>query len=449
MSEHENRKTNRYEGVVIRFPKWMEVLDRMSDMDEERKRVFRDVIFDFLRFCKSSCQGARVESVKEYLARIAEEDPVQVIGEKRLELAREGLRWFFREGILAMQVSGDQDEDSYGHAMSDIPTLAKDDLGREEWERMLIERIRSRGLAWRTEQTYRQWVRRFIDFLEASNREALLADENDIKRFLTDLAVKTRVSVATQKQALNAVVFYVRETLGRELGDFSGFVGGHTHRRLPVVLTKAELKKLLETLDEGTRLMAQVAYGSGLRLMELLRLRVKDLDFERRLLIVRAGKGDKDRVSVLADRLIDPLQRHLEAIRTLWESDRSAGLNGVWLPEGLERKYPNAGKDWQWQWVFPSRETSLDPRTGIRRRHHVGDAAFQIAIKKAAERAKLNKRVTPHVLRHTFATHLLESGTDIRTVQDLLGHENLETTQIYLHTMKKPGAGVRSPLDSF
>jgi integron integrase len=188
-------------------------------------------------------------------------------------------------------------------------------------------------------------------------------------------------------------------------------------------------------------------YGSGARLLELLRLRVKDVDLERRQLVIRAGKGGKDRVTVLPKVLLEPLQQHRERLRLLHAEDQAAGVPGVWLPEGLDRKYPNAGRTWEWQWFFPSRERSIDPQTGLRRRHHVSDAAFQNAIRKASRRAQLNKNVTPHVLRHSFATHLIEGGADIRTVQDLLGHKDVATTQIYTHVMQKPGLGVNSPMD--
>ena len=263
---------------------------------------------------------------------------------------------------------------------------------------------------------------------------------------LTDLAVRQQVSPSTQKQAQNALVFFLQEGLAHQLGEIR-FTYARERRRVPTVLSRAECGRLFTALSGTTRLMAELMYGSGLRLMELLRLRVQDLDLERRHLLVHAGKGDKDRSTVVPERLVEELRGHLERLRRLHEEDRQAGLPGVWLPEGLARKYQRAGERWEWQWLFPSRETSVDSRSGVRRRHHAVDSTFQNAVRRGAEAAKIDKRVSPHVLRHSFATHLLEAGADIRTVQELLGHESVETTQIYTHVMQKPGIGVRSPLD--
>ena len=255
-----------------------------------------------------------------------------------------------------------------------------------------------------------------------------------------------RVSPSTQKQALNALVFLVQEGLSRQLGEIR-FTYARERRRVPTVLSRDECARLFAQLTGTTRLMAELMYGGGLRLMELLRLRVKDLDLARRQLVVRGGKGDKDRATVLPERLAVALHAHLERLRELHAADRKDGLPGVWLPESLARKYQRAGERWEWQWLFPSRETSVDLQSGVRRRHHSVDSTFQNAIRRAASAARTDKRVSPHVLRHSFATHLLEGGTDIRTVQELLGHESVETTQIYTHVMQKPGLGVRSPLD--
>lgn len=320
-------------------------------------------------------------------------------------------------------------------------------MGQTEWERLLIRELRSRNYRWRTEQTYRGWGGRFVRWLEAHGGRWDQATEAEIKEFLSDLATRQRASASAQKQALNALVFLLREALGRTLGDFRGFTRARKVTRVPVVLTREECRRLFAALEGVPRLMAELMYGSGLRLTELLGLRVKDVDLERRQLIVRAGKGDKDRVTVLPESLVERLRAQRERLRGLHADDQRQGVPGVWLPEGLERKYPKAGEAWEWQWFFPSRQLMKDPRTGLRRRHHVLDATFQHAIRQAARRAQLDKRVTPHVLRHSFATHLLESGTDIRTVQELLGHKDVATTQIYTHVMQKPGLGVRSPLD--
>ncbi len=429
--EQLSRGVGGYEGLVSQFPRWQVALEG-SALSPEEKTTHSTAIGDYLAFCERESVPANTESAKRFLGESDERAG-----------CRAGLRWFFVEGKRAMEHEASfSDEVS---PFSDVPPLAASDQEETEWERVLVRTIRSHFLQWRTEQTYRQWCVRFARFI--SPRDPLSASTEDIRNFLNDLSVRGRVSSSTQRQALNALVFLLREAAGRELGDFSDFVRGQTTKRVPVVLTQRECRRLFAAMDETTRLMAQMAYGGGLRLMELLRLRVKDVDLEQRILTVRAGKGDKDRVTALAERLVEPVRDHLTRIRTVWEEDVQGGLDGVWLPEGLEREYPNAGREWVWQWVFPSRETSIDPRSGARRRHHVGDAAFQIAVKKAGQKAKLDKRVTPHVLRHSFATHLLESGSDIRTVQELLGHSNVATTMIYTHVLNRPGVSVRSPMD--
>lgn len=246
---------------------------------------------------------------------------------------------------------------------------------------------------------------------------------------------------------MNALVFLFREVLGRAPGDLSGYQASRKPPRVPVVLTRAECMQLFSVLEGTTGLMARLMYGAGLRLTELLRLRVQDLELERGIVTVRAGKGGKDRVTVLPKALKGELAKHLDRLRELFDQDRAAGVAGVWLPPVVEHKIPKAGVSWPWQWLFPSRQLSVDPRSGVKRRHHVRDNAFQTAIRTTAQRAGIAKRVTPHTLRHSFATHLLESGHDIRTVQDLLGHAKVETTMIYTHVLNKPGVTIRSPLD--
>ena len=299
-------------------------------------------------------------------------------------------------------------------------------------------------MLWRTEETYRRWAGRFAEFLLP--RLPQVAEGSDIAAFLSKLAVEQRASASTQKQALNALVFFLQEGLRRNVGELA-FKRARERRRVPMVLSREECGRLFAEMNGTSRLMAELMYGAGLRLMELLRLRVHHLDLERGQLKVFAGKGDKDRLTVLPERLRPMLEQHLARLRKLHAADRAARLPGVWLPEGLERKFQRAGETWEWQWLFPSREAVRDPVSGLRRRHHVLDGTFQNAVRLAAQAAGITKRVTPHVLRHSFATHLLEDGSDIRTVQDLLGHESLETTQIYTHVMRRPGLGVRSPLD--
>jgi len=321
------------------------------------------------------------------------------------------------------------------------------------------EVMRFKQLARRSEETYIQWIRRFILFHRklAAVTDAPLQKwiwrhpkdmgEAEVRAFLTDLAVRRQVGAATQNQALNALLFLYREVLGVEMDWVDGFEQAQRSRRVPVVLNREEMQALLKQLTGLQGLIGQVLYGTGLRLLEGLRLRIKDVDFARNQIIVHGGKGDKDRVTMLPDKLKLELQRHMEVVRQTWREDVAAGHGKVWLPGALRMKYPGAERAWGWQWVFPSGELSIDPETKVRRRHHVSDAAVQNAIKLAARRAGLTKWVTPHTLRHSFATHLLENGYDIRTVQDLLGHKNVATTQIYTHVMQKPGLGVKSPLD--
>lgn len=322
------------------------------------------------------------------------------------------------------------------------------------------EVLRFRHYSYRTEQTYLEWIQRYVRFCRATVagqtvhcgsaagwRHPRECGTAEIKAFLSHLALDRRVGASTQNQALNALVFLYRQVLGVELGDFSDFARAQRPVRLPAVLTREECNQLFAQMEPPAQWIAQLLYGSGLRLMECLRLRIKDVDLARGLITVRSGKGDKDRVTMLPVILKPMLQRQLQECRQLWEADRAAKLAGVWLPDALSRKYPKAGEQWAWFWLWPSRETSLDPRSHLRRRHHVIDASVQVAVKAAGRQAGIHKWVTPHVLRHSFATHLLENHCDIRTVQDLLGHEDVSTTMIYTHVMQKPGLGVKSPLD--
>lgn len=413
---------------VVIFAHWREVLNGARLADGVRAG-YALAIGNYLEYCRRNGLSVAFESARAYLADVERRGLA-----RNPELWREGLRWFFREG---KRTSGLQPEG--------VPSVGHADTGGTAWERRLIERLRLNHYSWRTEQTYREWSWRLHEFIGGRGVEE--ATGEDIKNFLTSLAVKGRVSVATQKQALNALVFLFREGLSRDPGDLTGYELSRRGPRVPTVLTIQECGRLFAKLEGTTRLMAELMYGAGVRLTELLRLRIKDVDLDRQQLFVRCGKGDKDRVTVLPEGLVERLRVHRDRVRVLHEQDRAGGLAGVWIPEALERKYPGAGVAWEWFWFFPSRQLMRDPHSGLQRRHHVLDATFQHAIRQAALAARLNKRVTPHTLRHSFATHLLDGGADIRTVQDLLGHADVATTQIYTHVMKRPGLGVRSPYD--
>jgi integron integrase len=427
----------------ISFRGWNDVLSAAS-VTEAQRWAHRMAISTFLKHCKESRCPATIMVIKAYL------DGVKRTGGPVTETT-DALRWFYRQALRARK--GDDGElpgsIPLGQvpAERDRPSLGAGDRGGPDWERALIRAIREQGLLWRTEQTYRNWGWRFARFV--SPREVPKTGTVEVRAFLSDLAVTRRASQSNQRQALNALVYLFRHGLNTDLGDFSGFTRAEPKRRMPTVLTGVECRAVMGRLDSTMKLMARLDYGGGLRVSELVRLRIQDVDLERGSMILRGAKGDKDRRTLLPESLREPLREHMGRLRALYTEDRAADVPGVWLPEGLERKFgKGVGKEWVWQWLFPSRKLSLDPQTGILRRHHVLDRTVQRAVKEAAAAAGLDKRVTPHVLRHSFATHLLESGVDIRTVQDLLGHEKIETTQIYLHVMQKPGLGVRSPLDA-
>lgn len=317
--------------------------------------------------------------------------------------------------------------------------------GGLDWRVRLTAVTRLRRYSIRTEQTYGEWIERFVRFHGDADPRAL--GEAEVREFLEYLAVARSVSASTQNQAFSALLFLYSAVLERPLGDLRDVLRARRGGRLPVVLSREEVHRVLSVMEGTLGLIARVLYGTGMRLMEGLRLRVKDVDFERGLITIRGGKGDQDRVVMLPSALRDGLTRHLERVRILWESDRAGGLPGVWMPDALDRKYPEAGKEWAWMWVFPGKRLSVDPRSGVERRHHAHETAVQRAVKAAARMARIPKPLGCHTLRHSFATHLLERGTDLRSVQELLGHRSVETTQIYTHVMSRPGVGVLSPLD--
>jgi integron integrase len=305
--------------------------------------------------------------------------------------------------------------------------------------------IRVKHYAYSTEKTYVYWAKRFV--LYHNKRHPLEMGEKEISEFLTCLAAEEDVAASTQNQALSALLFLYREVLRKDLDLPLELVWAKRPKRLPTVLTREEVQQVIAQLTGVHRLIVQLLYGSGLRLMECMRLRVKDLDFGQRQILVRDAKGGKDRVTILPNSLIKPLRAQLATAKQLHEQDLADGYGAVYLPYALERKYPHANKEWIWQFILPATQRSQDPRSGAIRRHHLHENTVQEAVKKAAKKASIAKRVTPHTFRHSFATHLLENHYDIRTVQELLGHKNVKTTMIYTHVLNRGGLAVRSPLD--
>jgi len=309
----------------------------------------------------------------------------------------------------------------------------------------LREALRSRHYSRRAEQTYVMWVKRFILFHNVRHPAEMA--EPEINAFLTHLAVKEKVSASTQNQALSALLFLYRHVLGREIGDLGEVIRARKPKRLPVVMTREQVRAALGSLAGDKWLMASLMYGAGLRLMECLRLRVQDIDFQRNQITVRDGKGFKDRVTMLPTVVKEPLCQHLKRVRETHQSDLADGYGRVLMPYAQDRKYPNAPTDWRWQWVFPQKNRWKNSKTGKEGRHHTDASLLQKAVKDAVARAGLTKRATCHTLRHSFATYLPESGYDIRTVQELLGHKDVKTTMVYTHVLNRGPAGVRSPVD--
>ena len=330
-------------------------------------------------------------------------------------------------------------------------TVPPNPIPRPAGEKKLLdlysEALRNRHYSLRTEDTYISWVRQFILFHNKRHpRDMGAAEIND---FITHLVSQRTVAASTQNQAISAIMFLYRSVLHIDLDETLLVPIRPTRpKRIPTVLSRDEAKRVIARMEGIYKLMAQIMYGSGLRLMEVIRLRVKDLDFDNRQIVVRDGKGENDRITPFPDVLLAPMRLHVHQVRIQHELDLTQGLGTVYLPYALERKYPNANREFSWQYAFPAAALSTDPVTGIRRRHHLAESNLQKAVKRAARLAKVDKPVTPHIFRHSFATHLLEAGYDIRTVQELLGHKDVKTTMIYTHVLNRGGLAVKSPLDN-
>ncbi len=327
--------------------------------------------------------------------------------------------------------------------------MKKQEIYNPNKPRKLLDQVRDvmrlKHYAYRTEIIYSGWIKRFIFFHDKKHPKDM--GEPEVEAFLTWLAVDQKVAKSTQNQAFNALIFLYRDVLKCPLEGRINAVRSRKKELLPVVLSKEETQRVLNGMSGTTQLMAKLLYGSGFRLMECIRLRVKDIDFEINEIRVRSGKGDKDRLVPLPESIKTALNVHLERVKLIHEKDLADGYGEVYLPQALSRKYPNAAKEWRWQYVFPSTKISRDPRTDLTRRHHMDPSSLDRAIKRAVKLAGITKRVTSHTFRHSFATHLLQTGTDIRTIQSLLGHNNVSTTMIYTHVLRQGAQGVKSPLD--
>lgn len=317
--------------------------------------------------------------------------------------------------------------------------------GWKEIFNKLHESMRLRHYSPRTEKSYRVWINKFRRYW--NDREPLTLEGADVKTYLSHIALHERVSASTQNQAFNALLYLFRNILQKNLSDLTDTLRARQKRRLPVVLTREEVHRLLSFLEGPYLLMAQLLYGSGLRLLECIRLRVKDIDFANNLLIIRSGKGEKDRTTILPDRIKEFLKLHLERIKKMHDQDLAKGHGGTTLPDALEKKYPNANKEWTWQWVFPSKSLVVHPLSGTVLRHHIQPSTLQRMIKEALRKSAIPKPASCHTLRHSFATHLLEAGHNIRTIQELMGHKNVNTTMIYTHVARKSYSDISSPLD--
>lgn len=320
-------------------------------------------------------------------------------------------------------------------------------FGRKKLLDQFSEALRNRHYSLRTEETYISWVRQFILYHNKRHPRDMGPDE--INDFITNLVNRRTVAASTQNQAISAIMFLYRNVLQIELDETRILPIRPTKpKRVPTVLSRDEAKRVIARMEGVYKLMGQIMYGSGLRLMEVIRLRIKDIDFDNRQIVVRDGKGENDRITPFPDLLAEPMRLHIHQVRIQHELDLAQGFGTVYLPYALERKYPNANREFAWQYVFPASVLSVDPVSGTRQRHHLDESNLQKAVRKAARLAKVDKSVTPHIFRHSFATHLLESGYDIRTVQELLGHKDVKTTMIYTHVLNRGGLAVKSPLDA-
>jgi len=398
-------------------------------------RFYQVWVDRFLSYYQKNLKAVKYNNIKEFLDKLESEGKE----DRQIRQAYKAVKVFL-EDFMCLLIDFTEDSEN-GSTCKPVkkPKTWKDAFSK------FINETRFQHLAYSTEKTYRSWIKRFIEFCNNAPPEEI--QSSHVKKFLVHLAVEKEVSASTQNQAFNALLYLFRNVLEKEFDVGDNVVRAKKSDRIPVVFSRKEIKKLFRHFPEGYLLHAKLIYACGLRITECIRLRVKDIDFENRSLTVRFGKGNKDRVIPLPEMLYPELKSHLEKVKRVHETDLRAGSGSVYMPSALAKKFPNASKEWAWQYVFPSKNLSLDPRAKIIRRHHITSRALQKAMGKALKKSGIPKKATIHTLRHSFATHLLQDGYDIRTVQELLGHKDVRTTMIYLHVLRSLEGKVISPLE--
>lgn len=413
-------------------------LIKSGSVTEEKIKFYIHWVRRFLKFSNYELEKINTERISQYLDSLEADEK---IADWQVKQAADAVILYTEKYLKKL--------------LQQVSPLAKDSNGKSihpqaslQWKQILEEAknaIRLRHFSLSTEKTYLGWIARFKTFLKERDPHSLEAE--DLKKYLTHLALHGRVSASTQNQAFNALLFLYRNVLHKEVDDLTSVPRAKRRMNLPTVLSRNEVKSLLSHLKGVYLLMGQLMYGCGLRLMECLRLRIKDIDFENHLLLVRSGKGEKDRALMIPETIRESLSKHIASVKEIHDQDLKMGYGEVALPDALDNKYPNAPKEWGWQWVFPAEKLSVDPRTGKVMRWHIHPSAIQRAVKEAVTKANLPKKASCHTLRHSFATHLLEAGHNIRTIQELLGHKHVNTTMIYTHVIRKKPSEIRSPLD--
>lgn len=419
------------QNILPEFQKFLEEKDLVPQKNVQFFAYWVNRFIGFARDKKIDSSSYQKTVIIEFLDTLRSDERIR---DWQLRQADDAIRlyYFHYLGTSENSISGTAFFD-------DLPSLMNE----------VIRMIRLLHYSYSTERTYMQWIERFIKYsLQSSGKTIADVTSQDFKDFLSHLAVKQRVSSSTQNQAFNAILFLFRHVMGKEAEDLGSTVRAKRGQKIPVVLSVDEIVKIFSHMHGPNLLMAEIIYGSGLRIMELARLRVKDIDFDANTLFIRSGKGDKDRSTVLPLSVKERLRKHLEGVKSLHESDLAKGFGEVFMPDALSRKYPNAAKEWAWQYVFPSSKLSVDPRSGKVSRHHISDKTIQDPFKVALRKSGIPKHASVHALRHSFATHILQSGVNIREVQSLLGHKNIETTMVYTHVLRNMSNAPQSPLDA-